>query len=57
MRRFNFIYSFREVIEELICLNAYSGQVWDNAPTLKNVLDDATNNIGMVFNGLPFITV
>ena len=57
MRRFNFIYSFREVIEELICLNAYSGQVWDNAPTLKNVLDNATDNIGMVFNGLPFIAI
>lgn len=57
MRRFNFIYSFKEVIEELICLNAYSGQVWDNAPTLKNVLDNATDNIGMVFNGLPFITI
>lgn len=57
MKRFNFIYSFREVIEELICLNSYSGQVWDNEPTLKNVLEDASDHIGMVFNGLPFITI
>lgn len=57
MRRFNFIYSFREVIEELICLNTYSGQVWDNAPTLENVLSHAEYTFGMVFNGLPFITI
>lgn len=55
MRVTNYLYSFKEVVEELICLNAYSGEVWDNAPTLKNTLDSAKTNVGMIFNGLPFL--
>ena len=59
MRQFNFIYSFREVVEELICKNSYEGQVWEKEPTLKNVLfwaKDYIGNIGLRFDGLPFIT-
>lgn len=56
MRMTNYLYSFKEVVEELICQSTYSGEVWDNAPTLKNVLDKAKINVGMLFNGLPFLT-
>ena len=59
MRRFNFIYSFREVVVEIICKDSYNGEVWEKEPTLKNVLDHAGTyppNIGLIFDGLPFIT-
>ena len=59
MLQFNFIYSFREVVEELICKGTYDGQPWEKEPTLKNVLfwaKDYIANIGLRFDGLPFIT-
>lgn len=59
MRRFNFIYSFREVVEDIICKESYNGQVWEKEPTLKDVLFHARDyiaNIGLIFDGLPFIT-
>ena len=59
MRRFNFIYSFSEVID-IICSDSYSGQEWDKEPTLKNVLfyaGEATYGIRLIFDGLPFITI
>ena len=55
-KEITYLYSFKEVVETLICASTYSGEVWDNAPTLKNVLDNAKINIGLVFNGLPFLT-